>query len=136
MPASINNARKDSKTQLKEFQERYLGFLGNSWKREVAAKMNVKLVIPSSQSPLRLVQENLRTLLREYGKKVELGDYVLRKAFEIEDGRMSKLVNSRYRLPALEDMIVVTNTNTMVDSSGTHTRTMVMVFGPKRKRGG
>ncbi len=136
MPASINNVRKDSKTQVKEFQERYLEFLGNSWKDEVAAKMNVELVIPSSQSPLRLIQENLRTLLREYGKKVELGDYVLRKAFEIEDGKMSKLVNSRFRLPALEDMIVVTNTTTMVDSSGTHTRTMVMVFGPKRKRGG
>ena len=136
MPASTSNQGKDSRTQVKEFEERYLGFLGNSWKREVAAKMNAELVIPSSQSPLRLVQENLRTLLREYGKKVELGDYVLRKAFEFEDGRMSKLVNSRYRLPALEDMIVVTNTTTMVDSSGTHTRTMVMVFGPKRKGGG
>ena len=136
MSASTSYQGKDSKIQLKEFQERYSRFLGNTWKREVAAKMNVKLVIPSSQSPLRLVQESLRTSFREWGREGELGNYVLRKAFEMGDGKMSKLVNSRYRLPALEDMVVLTNTNTMVDGSGAHTRTMVMVFEPKRKRGG
>jgi len=113
---------------LKKFEERYSKFWTKSWKPDTMAKYGIKLETPARKSLLPLLPKRLAQTFKEWKNGKNLSDFTLRKALEMKDGKVTSIMDDGRDLPDRQRILVLTNTTSMLDMSGHHVQTAVMIL--------